>query len=55
MYDIDTVIFFQLTLNLGLDIVNGVRRFDLKGDGLARKGLHENLHGEGLFKLRMAS
>ena len=26
-----------LVLNLGLDIVDGVRGFDLKGDGLARK------------------
>lgn len=32
------------TLNLGLDIVNGVGRFDLEGDGLTRKGFYENLH-----------
>ena len=32
------------TLDLGLDIVDGVRRLHLKGDGLAREGLHENLH-----------
>jgi hypothetical protein len=32
------------TLDLGLDIVNGVRGLHLKGDSLARKGLHENLH-----------
>ena len=32
-----------LVLNLGLDIVNGVRRFDLKGDGLSRQSLHETL------------
>ncbi len=28
-------------LNLALDIVDGVGRFDLKGDGLAREGLDE--------------
>ena len=32
------------TLDLGLDIVDGVGRFDLKGDSLAREGLDENLH-----------
>ena len=30
-----------LVLDLGLDIVNGVGGLDLKGDGLARKGLDE--------------
>ena len=35
----------QRTLNLGLHIVDGVRRLHLKGDGLAREGLYENLHG----------
>ena len=33
-----------LVLNLGLDVVNCVRRLHLKGDSLTRKGLHENLH-----------
>jgi hypothetical protein len=33
------------TLNLGLHIVDGVRRLHLKGDSLAREGLHEDLHG----------
>lgn len=33
------------TLDLGLDIVDGVRRLHLKGDSLAREGLYENLHG----------
>ena len=33
------------TLDLGLHIVDGVRRLHLKGDGLAREGLDENLHG----------
>jgi hypothetical protein len=32
------------TLNLGLDIVDGVGRLHLKGDGFARKGLHKDLH-----------
>lgn len=32
------------TLNLGLDIVNGVGRFDLEGDGLTRESFYENLH-----------
>ncbi len=27
-----------------LDIVDGVRRLNLEGDGLAREGLDENLH-----------
>ena len=30
-----------LVLDLGLDIVDGVGGLDLKGDGLARKGLDE--------------
>jgi len=30
-----------LVLDLGLDIVDGVRGLDLEGDGLARKGLDE--------------
>ena len=34
--------FFVLIL--GLDIVNGVRRLHLQGDGLAGQGLDENLH-----------
>lgn len=33
-----------LVLDLGLDIVDSVRGLDLKGDGLASEGLHENLH-----------
>merc|ERR1711878_215640 len=31
-------------LDFGLDILNGVRWFNLKGDGLARQGLDKNLH-----------
>jgi hypothetical protein len=33
-----------LVLDLALDIVNGIRGLDLEGDGLARQGLHEDLH-----------
>jgi hypothetical protein len=33
------------TLDLGLHIVDGVRRLHLKGDSLAREGLYEDLHG----------
>jgi len=33
-----------LVLDLGLDIVDSVRRLDLKGDGFAREGLDKNLH-----------
>jgi len=33
-----------LILDLGLDVVDGVRRLDLQGDGLASEGLHEDLH-----------
>ena len=39
-----------LVLDLGLDIVNGVRGLDLKGDGLSSEGLHikGGFSGEGL-------
>jgi len=33
-----------LVLNLGLDVFNGVRWLHFQGDGLARQGLHKNLH-----------
>ena len=33
-----------LVLDLGLHILDGIRGFDLKSDGLAREGLYENLH-----------
>ena len=33
-----------LVLDLGLDILNGVRRLHLQGDGLASESLHEDLH-----------
>jgi len=35
-----------LILDLGLDVVNSIARFNLEGDGLSREGLHENLHGD---------
>ena len=34
------------TLDLGLDIVDGVGRLHLEGDGLTRKGFDEDLHFE---------
>ena len=34
-----------LVLDLGLDVVNGVRGLDVESDGLARQGLDEDLHG----------
>lgn len=37
------------TLDLGLDVVNGVRRLHLEGDSLPRQGFDEDLHlDEGL-------
>jgi len=33
-----------LVLDLGLDVLNGVRRLDLESDGLPGQGLDENLH-----------
>ena len=33
-----------LVLDLGLDVVDGVRRLHLKSDGLARQCLHKDLH-----------
>jgi len=33
-----------LILDLGLDIVDRIRSLDVKGDGLARQGFHEDLH-----------
>ena len=33
-----------LVLNLSLDVVDGVRRLHLKGDGLASQGLDKDLH-----------
>jgi len=33
-----------LVLDLGLDVLNGIRRFNLEGDGLTSQGLDEDLH-----------
>jgi hypothetical protein len=33
-----------LVLNLGLHIVDGVRGLDFQRDGLAREGIHKDLH-----------
>jgi hypothetical protein len=33
-----------LVLDLGLDILNGVRWLNIKSDGLASQGLNEDLH-----------
>ena len=36
-------------LDLSLDILDGVTGLHLEGDGLAREGLHKDLHGEALL------
>ena len=33
-------------LNLGLHVVDSVAGLDIEGDGFARKGLYEDLHGD---------
>ncbi len=33
-----------LVLDLGLDVLNSVRRLNIEGDGLASESLHEDLH-----------
>merc|ERR1712121_363995 len=42
-----------LVLDLGLDILNGVRRFNLESDGLASQGLDEDLHTSSQSKNQM--
>merc|ERR1712115_473276 len=44
-----------LILDLGLDILNGVRWFNLKGDGLASESLDEDLHTSSRSKHKMES
>jgi len=44
-----------LVLNLGLDILNGVRWFHLQSDGLASQGLHKDLHATSQPKNQMES
>lgn len=36
-----------LVLNLGLDVVDGVGRLHLQGDGLASESLNKDLHDDG--------
>merc|ERR1719423_495004 len=33
-----------LVLDLGLDVLNGIRRFNLQGNGLASESLDKDLH-----------
>ena len=33
-----------LVLNLGLNVLDAIGRFDLEGDGLPREGFDEDLH-----------
>merc|ERR1711923_653379 len=44
-----------LVLDLGLDILNGVGRFNLKSDGLASQGLDEDLHTSSQSENQMKS
>jgi len=44
-----------LILNLSLDIFNGVRSFNLKGDGFTSQGLDENLHTSSQTENQMQS
>lgn len=40
-----------LVLDLGLDIVDGIRRLHLEGDGLARQGLYDCVVVNGVARL----
>merc|ERR1719434_18960 len=44
-----------LVLDFGLDIFNGVRWFNLEGDGLASQGLDKNLHTSTKTEYQMQS
>merc|ERR1712133_334508 len=44
-----------LVLDLGLDVLNGVRWFNLKSDGLASQGLDEDLHTSSQSENQMKS
>merc|ERR1712137_391691 len=44
-----------LILNLSLDVVDSVRRFDIKSDGLTSKGLYKNLHTSTKTQYQMKS
>merc|ERR1711868_355858 len=44
-----------LVLDLSLDILNGIRRFNLQGDGLASESLDKDLHTTSQSKHKMKS
>jgi len=44
-----------LVLDLGLDILDGIRWLDLKGDGFSSQGLDENLHTSSQSQNKMES
>merc|ERR1719367_1769063 len=44
-----------LVLDLGLDVFNGVRRFNLQGDGLTSESLDEDLHTSSQSENKMKS
>merc|ERR1712018_1000956 len=44
-----------LVLDLGLDILNGIRGLNLKGDGLASEGLDKDLHSSSQSEHKMKS
>jgi hypothetical protein len=43
-----------LVLDLRLDIVNGVRRLHIEGDGLASQGLNKNLKEESVSEINQS-
>lgn len=46
LYQISLELLPLFVLNFGFNIVNGIRRFHLKCDGLPRKSFDEDLHGD---------
>merc|ERR1712122_466410 len=44
-----------LVLDLGLDVLNGIRRFNLQGDGLSSQGFDEDLHTSSQSENQMQS
>ena len=44
-----------LVLDLGFDVLDGVCGLDIKGDGLASQGLHEDLHASSQSQDEMKS
>ena len=43
-----------LVLDLGLDILDGVRGLDLQGDGLPSEGLHKDLHLRRSYQIKIS-